>query len=274
MLRVRVSRASSTRRTGSSISATSSRTPGASCRSRSSSPSLPSATAAAWQACSCGRARKPAAKAGRVRTSPPSAGSPRRTGPRAPSPADASRWLDGRLRTTVGAATGKVNLDFYGLGGDAASLDQKVRYSLNFSAGDRAGQLAARTRVAMGGRVALCLCRRGSEAARGFRPCRPPCRTARQSLGTHRRPRVRHPGQPVHADPGRLRRDLVSGLARGSGREQGLRALRADRDGLAAAAESHHPRRARELRLVVERDAVLPPALHPAAGGSGDALSG
>jgi len=49
--------------------------------------------------------------------------------------ADASRWLDGRLRTTVGAATGKVNLDFYGLGGDAASLDQKVRYSLNFSAG-------------------------------------------------------------------------------------------------------------------------------------------
>jgi hypothetical protein len=49
--------------------------------------------------------------------------------------ADASRWLEGRLRTTVGAATGKVNLDFYGLGGDSASLDQKVRYSLNFSGG-------------------------------------------------------------------------------------------------------------------------------------------
>ena len=47
--------------------------------------------------------------------------------------ADASRWLEGRLRTTVGAATGKVNLDFYGLGADSASLDQKVRYSLNFS---------------------------------------------------------------------------------------------------------------------------------------------
>jgi len=47
--------------------------------------------------------------------------------------ADASRWLEGRLRTTVGAATGKVNLDFYGLGGDSASLDQKVHYSLDFS---------------------------------------------------------------------------------------------------------------------------------------------
>jgi formylglycine-generating enzyme required for sulfatase activity len=34
--------------------------------------------------------------------------------------ADASRWLEGRLRTTVGAATGKVNLDFYGLGSDSA----------------------------------------------------------------------------------------------------------------------------------------------------------
>jgi len=48
--------------------------------------------------------------------------------------ADASRWLEGRLRTTVGGATGKVNLDFYGLGSNSASLDQKVRYSLNFSA--------------------------------------------------------------------------------------------------------------------------------------------
>ncbi len=47
--------------------------------------------------------------------------------------ADASRWLDGRLRTLIGAATGQVNLDFYGLGPDTSSLDQGVRYSLQFS---------------------------------------------------------------------------------------------------------------------------------------------
>jgi len=55
-------------------------------------------------------------------------------GPRGAFAGDASRWLEGRLRTTLGAATGKVNLDFYGLGNDSASLDQKVRYSLHFSA--------------------------------------------------------------------------------------------------------------------------------------------
>ena len=47
---------------------------------------------------------------------------------------DASRWMDGRLRTLVGAATGQVNLDFYGLGPGLPSLDEKVRYSLQFSA--------------------------------------------------------------------------------------------------------------------------------------------
>jgi hypothetical protein len=45
---------------------------------------------------------------------------------------DASRWLDGRLRTLVGAGTGQVNLDFYGLGFDPSSLNQGVRYSLQF----------------------------------------------------------------------------------------------------------------------------------------------
>ena len=46
---------------------------------------------------------------------------------------DASRWLDGRLRTLAGAGTGQVNLDFYGLGLDRPSFDQKVRYSLQFN---------------------------------------------------------------------------------------------------------------------------------------------
>ena len=47
--------------------------------------------------------------------------------------ADTSRWMNGRLRTLVGAGTGRVNLDFYGLGTDASSVDQKVRYSLDFT---------------------------------------------------------------------------------------------------------------------------------------------
>ena len=46
---------------------------------------------------------------------------------------DASRWLNGRLRTLAGAGTGQVNLDFYGLGLDRSSFDQKVRYSLQFT---------------------------------------------------------------------------------------------------------------------------------------------
>lgn len=46
---------------------------------------------------------------------------------------DASRWLNGRLRTLAGAGTGQINLDFYGLGSDRASFDQKVRYTLQFT---------------------------------------------------------------------------------------------------------------------------------------------
>jgi hypothetical protein len=46
---------------------------------------------------------------------------------------DASRWLDGRLRTLVGAGTGQAHLDFYGLGLDDASVDRKVRYALPFT---------------------------------------------------------------------------------------------------------------------------------------------
>ncbi len=46
---------------------------------------------------------------------------------------DASRWMDGRLRTQVGGGTGQFNLDFYGLGPNRLSLDEKVRYSLQFT---------------------------------------------------------------------------------------------------------------------------------------------
>ena len=44
-----------------------------------------------------------------------------------------SRWLDGRLRTLLGAGTGQVNLDFYGLGLGLSSLDQAALHSLQFS---------------------------------------------------------------------------------------------------------------------------------------------
>ena len=46
---------------------------------------------------------------------------------------DASRWLDGRLRTLLGVGAGQFNLDFYGLGTAPSSLDEGVRYSLQFT---------------------------------------------------------------------------------------------------------------------------------------------
>jgi hypothetical protein len=46
---------------------------------------------------------------------------------------DSSRWLDGRLRTLVGAGTGQLNTEFYGLGNGPPSLSQGVRTSLQFA---------------------------------------------------------------------------------------------------------------------------------------------
>ena len=53
-------------------------------------------------------------------------------GTRAAFAGDASRWRDGRLKTLAGVGGGHINLDFYGLGVDRASLDQAIRYSLDF----------------------------------------------------------------------------------------------------------------------------------------------
>jgi hypothetical protein len=49
--------------------------------------------------------------------------------------ADSSRWMEGRLRTLVGGGTGQVNLHFYGLGSQSGSLNQGVRYTLQFTGG-------------------------------------------------------------------------------------------------------------------------------------------
>ena len=45
---------------------------------------------------------------------------------------DASRWFDDRLKTLLAAGTGNINLDFYGLGTGKESLDEPVRYTLDF----------------------------------------------------------------------------------------------------------------------------------------------
>ena len=63
---------------------------------------------------------------------------------------DSSRWLDGRLKTLVGGGTGRVNLDFYGLGVDQSTLNEAIRYSLQLLRRGRASQLAARARSRRG----------------------------------------------------------------------------------------------------------------------------
>ncbi len=77
-------------------------------------------------------------------------------GTRAAFAGDASRWVDGRLRSLAGAAAGRVNLDFYGLGADRASFDQAVRYSLQFTGLLAQGdwQLAPRSPWSIGMRYA------------------------------------------------------------------------------------------------------------------------
>jgi len=45
---------------------------------------------------------------------------------------DASRWLDGRLRTLAGAGVGHVNLDFFGLGFERVDFEREVSYTLDF----------------------------------------------------------------------------------------------------------------------------------------------
>jgi hypothetical protein len=48
---------------------------------------------------------------------------------------DSTLWLDGRLKTTVGAIGGYVNLDVYGLGTTARENDDAVRYTLAMQGG-------------------------------------------------------------------------------------------------------------------------------------------
>jgi hypothetical protein len=46
---------------------------------------------------------------------------------------DSSHWFDDRMQSLAAGGTGQINLDFFGLGDSSASLDEPVRYSLDFS---------------------------------------------------------------------------------------------------------------------------------------------
>lgn len=48
---------------------------------------------------------------------------------------DSTLWLDGRMKTTVGAIGGYLNLDIYGLGTTPGEQDDAVRYTLAMSGG-------------------------------------------------------------------------------------------------------------------------------------------
>jgi hypothetical protein len=65
---------------------------------------------------------------------------------------DTSRFVDGRLHTLAGAATGKINLDFYGGGLGSPELTQPVRYSLDVTGAlaEADWQLTPKSRWAVG----------------------------------------------------------------------------------------------------------------------------
>jgi hypothetical protein len=47
--------------------------------------------------------------------------------------ADSSQWFDERLQTLAALGGGQLNLDFYGLGDSSDSLDEPIRYQLDFT---------------------------------------------------------------------------------------------------------------------------------------------
>ena len=171
-------------------------------------------------------------------------------------------------------ATGKVNLDFYGLGGGAASLDQKVRYSLEFSGGVAQAnwQLAPKSPWAVGLRYVYADVdpKLREDSPLGGLPIEPRVKVSAPTavLEFDTRDNLFTPTEGIYAETSYLASREALGASKDFERFEQVA------DGLASPAAPDHARGARELRLVVERNAVLPPALHPAAGRSGDALSG
>jgi hypothetical protein len=188
--------------------------------------------------------------------------------------ADASRWLEGRLRTTVGAATGKVNLDFYGLGSDSASLDQKVRYSLTFSGGIAQAnwQFAPKSPWAVGLRYVYADVdpKLRDDSPLGGLPVEPRVKVSAPTavLEFDTRDNLFTPTEGVYAETSYLASREALGASKNFERfEQivmGWLPL-ANRVTLGARAN---------YAWSSDGNAVLPAPLHPAPGRSGDALSG
>ena len=187
---------------------------------------------------------------------------------------DASRWFDGRLRTLVGAGAGQFNLDFYGLGSETSSLNQGVRYSLQFAGAVAQAnwQLAPKSPWAVGVRYV-------------YANVDPKPRESATSQGLADRVRVTisAPTAIVEFDT----RDNVFTPTRGVYAES---SWLASREALGASDDFErfqqvligwHPlahrrdaRSARELCVVIGRHAFLPQALRATARSGRDALSG
>ena len=187
---------------------------------------------------------------------------------------DASRWFDGRLRTLVGAGAGQFNLDFYGLGSASSSVNQGVRYSLQFAAavGQANWQLAPKSPWAVGVRYVYA----------NVDP-KPRDSATVQRLADQVRVTVSAPTAIIEFDT----RDNVFTPTRGIYAESSLLASRetlgASDDferfqqvliGWYPLAHKRDAWSARELCVVIGRHALLPEALRATARGGRDALSG
>jgi hypothetical protein len=154
---------------------------------------------------------------------------------------DATRWVDGRLRTLVGAARAREPR-LLRARPRACERQRSRQVFAAIQRRGRAGQLAARAEVGVVRRDALRLRQRRAEPARQSRVPRPGRSRPRQGVGTDGRARDRHARQRVHADERRLRRVVVPRIAGSAGRERRLRALRAGPARLASACARRHAR--------------------------------
>jgi len=187
---------------------------------------------------------------------------------------DSSRWMEGRLRTLAGGGAGQVNLDFYGVTDERSSLDVKTRYSLRFTGAlmQANWKIAADSAWSVGVRYVYASVdprlRDDPMTLAVARPGRVEISAPTAVLEYDSRDNVFTPTR------GYLCRDFPARIARGLRRQRRFHALRAARAGVASPSARRDARRARQLRGVVVRHAILPPSLHRSARRSGHALSG
>ncbi|MBK9705412.1 MAG: hypothetical protein IPO75_19325 [Betaproteobacteria bacterium] len=186
---------------------------------------------------------------------------------------DVTQWQDGRVKTLAGLGTGRVNLDFYGLGENRPSFDQPVRYSLDFTGAVAQGnwRIAPKSPWSVGLRYVY------AEVEPKLRddPVFP-------DLADRIRIRISAPGAILEYDT----RDNVFTPTRGvyasrstwrrgvAGLDRRFRALPAGADRLDSAAARGDARRAHRLPVVVDGHAVFPAPVRHAARCPRDALPG